>query len=516
MIIKRSDSTWNSLWDKYIDYGTILAFSFLIKAIAGTWPHSGYQEPPKYGDFEAQRHWMEITSNLPLKDWYVQTQDNDLSYWGIDYPPLSAYHAWLFGNIAKFTFPELVELHSSRGMETDGARAFMRISALITDLLVLVPGCHAFSIALEYSEAYQISSRTKTETNNRWKLMTNAMLLLSPVFIDIDHLHFQYNGMAFGLVIWAVALFLTEKWFLGAVMYSCALNFKHMSLYYALPIFGYGLGSSIDYASLTVRWPVFLQLAFGVIFTFAVIWSPIWFVGGVDGMTAVIERMFPFHRGLFEDKVANFWSTTNVLIKWRETFERTLLARLSTLSVAALALPMTALLVLKPRKKYFLLCLFIVSSQFYLFGFQVHEKNIAFVVLPTILLLTFEQNQHALLVQYATIAHLSMFPLLKYEGSATAWLALGIVWTMLTTSFRRRWTHYIDLAVMLLLAFVHVVAPSPERLPDLWTVLLYSVCFIYFGMVHLITTLLVIDDAARSWSTNDGDTTKSPGKSKRL
>lgn len=28
---------------------------------------------------------------------YVNSSDNDLSYWGLDYPPLTAYHSWLCG-----------------------------------------------------------------------------------------------------------------------------------------------------------------------------------------------------------------------------------------------------------------------------------------------------------------------------------------------------------------------------------------------------------------------------------
>jgi len=28
---------------------------------------------------------------------YVNGSDNDLEYWGLDYPPLTAYHSWLLG-----------------------------------------------------------------------------------------------------------------------------------------------------------------------------------------------------------------------------------------------------------------------------------------------------------------------------------------------------------------------------------------------------------------------------------
>ena len=31
---------------------------------------SGAGKGPMFGDYEAQRHWMEITYNLPITEWY--------------------------------------------------------------------------------------------------------------------------------------------------------------------------------------------------------------------------------------------------------------------------------------------------------------------------------------------------------------------------------------------------------------------------------------------------------------
>jgi len=56
---------------------------------------AGYRSPPMYGDFEAQRHWMELTNHLPMSQWYF----HDLEWWGLDYPPLTAYHSWLLGKM---------------------------------------------------------------------------------------------------------------------------------------------------------------------------------------------------------------------------------------------------------------------------------------------------------------------------------------------------------------------------------------------------------------------------------
>lgn len=38
---------------------------------------------------------MEITVHLPITRWYFY----DLQYWGLDYPPLTAYHSWLLGKL---------------------------------------------------------------------------------------------------------------------------------------------------------------------------------------------------------------------------------------------------------------------------------------------------------------------------------------------------------------------------------------------------------------------------------
>ena len=48
-----------------------------------------------HGDFEAQRHWMELTVNLSTARWYFY----NLPYWGLDYPLLTAYHSWIMGKM---------------------------------------------------------------------------------------------------------------------------------------------------------------------------------------------------------------------------------------------------------------------------------------------------------------------------------------------------------------------------------------------------------------------------------
>ncbi|KAF4797256.1 hypothetical protein TURU_077779 [Turdus rufiventris] len=88
--------------------------------------YSGAGKPPMYGDYEAQRHWQEITYNLPIRQWYFNTSDNNLLYWGLDYPPLTAYHSFVCAYIAKLINPDWVALHTSRGYESQPHKLFMR------------------------------------------------------------------------------------------------------------------------------------------------------------------------------------------------------------------------------------------------------------------------------------------------------------------------------------------------------------------------------------------------------
>ena len=48
----------------------IVIFALIIRCAVGLGGYSGMNTPPMFGDFEAQRHWMEITQHLPVREWY--------------------------------------------------------------------------------------------------------------------------------------------------------------------------------------------------------------------------------------------------------------------------------------------------------------------------------------------------------------------------------------------------------------------------------------------------------------
>lgn len=62
------------------------------------------------------------------------------------------------------------------------------------------------------------------------------------------------------------------------------------------------------------------RLGLAVIATFACVWAP--FLVPPSGALAVLSRLAPLRRGLFEDYVANFWCATSPLIKWKQFFSQ--------------------------------------------------------------------------------------------------------------------------------------------------------------------------------------------------
>lgn len=159
----------------------------LLRYLVGLHSYSGAGTPPMFGDYEAQRHWMELTTSLPVSSWYFNTTDNDLLYWGLDYPPLTAYVSLLFGRAAQLVEPEMVQLGTSRGYETATSKVFMRASVLLCDALLFAPAVLLVARAL-YTRQRQWTSRSAFL----------ALVLAQPALLLIDHGHFQVLAHSIG------------------------------------------------------------------------------------------------------------------------------------------------------------------------------------------------------------------------------------------------------------------------------------------------------------------------------
>ena len=85
----------------------------------------------------------------------------------------------------------------------------------------------------------------------------------------------------------------------------------------------------------------------------------------------MFNRLFPIGRGLFEDKVANFWCALNVLFKIQQSYPVDTLAMICAIATGIFSLPSNVILFLKPSRQNFLLALMNTSLIFFLFSFQV-------------------------------------------------------------------------------------------------------------------------------------------------
>ena len=612
----------------------ILSFAILLRILVGFHPHSGqndYQgpqakakinhastnsnsstKPIKYGgDYEAQRHWMELTYHVPIGEWYY----HDLEYWGLDYPPLTAYVSWVCGWVAHTlgslhdgayvnnndagsngtcqwddsvcinklrlnnktnksergpsqglgVLKDLVALHTSRwGFEDSGGKLYMRITVLVLDLLLYVTAV--------WTLAYRLAAATQTTTGqvqdksgdndsiiptSQYRRLWLVLTALSqPALIVIDHGHFQYNTVSLGLALWSFHFITLDGSLtfvgpiIGSILFSLALNFKQMELYHAPAIFAYLLGrcfrnddnsnnskqsgkSSVHLGAIAGK---FCALGITVILTFAVMWAPfaIYPRAGTSSLSSIlqiVQRLFPFKRGVFEGKVANLWCALSI-----KPFSIRQRLPSNLLPVAALGL--TMLLILPPcwilfrvgrgangnksksRENDIRLLLWGAASTslaFFLASFQVHEKGILIALAPISMLALDAPN---FVYYFSILATWSLWPLLVIDQLTDAYaccLAIflcihGLVKmpSMELTSnndevgifsviYAAKYVPALSCIAMIALHISEFVVDPPSHLPDLFSVLWSFVgcglfCLSYLGTIWAMSQRMLLDE----------------------
>lgn len=410
--------------------GLGILVSLFLRCCTSLHPYSGEGTPPMFGDYEAQRHWMEITVNLPPTEWYRNSTKNDLMYWGLDYPPLTAYHSWICGKIARLIDPKYVELGTSRGFESPNHKLFMRYTVLIVDILIFIPAiCAYFFVLNNVCENSTNNGRKKGKLNQKIegkKLSYSVCIVLSllyPGIILIDYGHFQYNCVSLGLTILAVTFITCGRHLWASFFFTLALNYKQMELYHALPFFLYLLSSCVPKPGGSIKNSIgeLTKIGLTVMITFAISWLP--FIWDYESITDVLTRLFPLARGVFEDKVSNIWCAVNIFYKLKHLFTNMEMARLCMLSTLVAILPSSIDLFLRPSIKKFVPALINSSLAFFLFSFQVHEKSILLVAIPVMM---YFPQKPIMCFWFLIISTFSMLPLLIKDNLIIAFIALNI------------------------------------------------------------------------------------------
>jgi len=498
-----------------------------------------------FGDYEAQRHWMEVTAQIPISQWYF----HDLQWWGLDYPPLTAYHSWLCGKIGDLIDPSWFALYTSRGSHDSSLKIFMRATVLVSEYLIYVPAVVVF--VRRFSRLSGVATWTSS--------VALVAILMQPATILVDHVHFQYNTVMLGFVTASMSSMLAGRYLWSAIFFVAALGFKQMALYYAFSIFAYMLGNCLFPKT---NFPRFFGIAAVTTVSFAILVLPIivgtvydvrrgidprpdldgprpplpifqglaeyldteaFYYPVVEQLIQMVHRIFPFARGLFEDKVANFWCALNVVIKLRK-YPSELLQRGAIVATLASIIPPNLVLFFRPRKPLLPLALATTAWGFFLFSYQVHEKSVLLPLMPMTLLLAGNQGLTKNIRAWVGFANIlgcwTMFPLLQRVDLRVPYTALTLLWVYLLglpptslgayfeegSSLLGQWlTFFVHTFFYMSMGLWHVLEATlqpPSDKPDLWIVINVGIGAAGFSLCYLwcLWRLVVESDILpRSW-----------------
>ncbi|KAF5278621.1 hypothetical protein FQA39_LY00663 [Lamprigera yunnana] len=347
-------------------------------------------------DFEVHRNWLAITYNLPIDKWYFENS----SEWTLDYPPLFAWFEYILSIFASWVDTNMLILnnHNYASFRTI---LFQRMSVIFTDA-VFAYGVYRCCLVLK--------------KNWRSKVILPLLLIANTGLLFIDHIHFQYNGIMYGLLLLSCANIIQGHFLNGAFWFLILLNFKHIYLYIAPVYFIYLLRNycfvvkklffrlSYIFKSFSIKNTFYLGSA--VILVFAITYVPFLYQ-----IKQVLTRLFPFKRGLCHAYWApNVWAIYNVVDKaalfmakkmgFEETsevasmtgglvqeFSHNILPSITPLTTMILTflaiLPaLWKLWMSGTNAKQFLRCLIICALSSFLFGWHVHEKAILMSIIP--------------------------------------------------------------------------------------------------------------------------------------
>jgi len=208
--------------------------------------------------------------------------------------------------------------------------------------------------------------------------------------------------------------------------------------------------------------------------------------------------MFPFARGLYEDKVANLWCSLSPIIKINKYLPQQVIIRLCIALTCIGFLPACIKSMLKPTPISFIYSLVCCSFSFFMFSFQVHEKSILLPLLPATLLILHHPQFVSWLIIIATY---SMYPLLQKDGLNLAYWSLQILFiycfnqVKLVDTFTLFYIKKASICCILLLHAILAYVTPPDRYPDIFILMMSAFCFIHFFAAYMHTMYYQYQDA---------------------
>ncbi|KAI8053182.1 glycosyltransferase family 57 protein [Gilbertella persicaria] len=393
-------------------------------------------------DFEVHRNWLAITHSLPISQWYIE----NTSEWTLDYPPFFAWFEKCLSVMGALVDPNMVKIENL-GYESTQTILFQRLTVIASELVL-------YWALVRYARYFG---------NKYVNWMIVGSLFMHPGLIIVDHIHFQYNGLLYGILILSIVEAKRNNLLRSGALFSILLNFKHIYLYMAPAYFVYllkvycfvpetnkkkeGIHHTFSLRRLVV-------LGSTVVCIFVISFGPFVYLGQIPQL---LGRLFPFTRGLCHAYWApNFWALyaglDRVLIIFGKRFGWSLnqeaitsmtrgyvgdtqFAVLPTVEaihtmIITVLVQMIVLQKLwrKPTFDNFLASLTLCGFASYLFGWHVHEKAIMIVLIPYGLMAAYSKVHLRVFVILSASGIFSLYPLLFHATETPIKIAMTLLW----------------------------------------------------------------------------------------
>ena len=255
-------------------------------------------------DFEVHRNWKAITNSLPINEWYFYSKNK----WTLDYPPLFAYLEYILGKISKFFDEEITNIERQNYSSTK-CIIFMRSTVLLGDILLF------FSIK-------RFCKIINLNIQRYWILLFSIMF--NAGLVIVDNIHFQYNGILFGILFLSLGSIAKKEYVLGAVFYCICICMKHIFLYFApayfLFYFHYIVINNLKKKKFKKLIINIILIGLGMLSVLLIAFLPFIVISikskNLSQLIQIKERLFPLKRGLLHTYWApNFWALYSLLDK---------------------------------------------------------------------------------------------------------------------------------------------------------------------------------------------------------
>jgi len=384
-------------------------------------------------DFEVHRNWLAITHSLPRRKWYIE----DTSEWTLDYPPLFAAFEWCLSQIAQFVDKKMLQVENLNYASQETV-LFQRLSVIFTDFVYF----YAVSEFFKNSNDILFGGSKKKSPTPQPSVIIPALLIFNFGLFIVDHIHFQYNGILFGIFLLSIVRIMEGKEIEGSFWFAVLLNMKHIFMYVAPAYFVYLLRAYCFQGQVNLKnFSLFRFLKLGaiVIWVFLISFGPFIYF---EQMGQVLSRLFPFKRGLMHAYWApNFWALysftdkilTIIAISCKlvdadslataamtggmvQEYNFTMLPNITppvTLGLTVLLMmPSLYILWLSKEKMFFVRTVILCAFTSFLFGWHVHEKAVLLIIVPMTLLVFCDRQFAKIYMIISVTGHFSLFPLL--------------------------------------------------------------------------------------------------------